>query len=173
MEYNKIEYYNILGIKPGATQDEIKSAYRKLAVKYHPDKNNEEGAEEMFKKISEAYQHLTNNSGCDNSPKINNISPDELFNQFFKMNIGLHNPQMNTFHFNNVGIDIDSIISGSFNMNSMNSMNNINTNNNNIISRQSQITIQNGQRIERIIETRNGVRVEKTIVTNLHGERLN
>ena len=74
---------------------------------------------------------------------------------------------MNTFHFNNVGIDIDSIISGSVNMNNMN------TNNNNIISRQSQITIQNGQRIERIIETRNGVRVEKTIVTNLQGKRLN
>ena len=170
MEYNKIEYYNILGIKPGATQDEIKSAYRKLAIKFHPDKNNEDGAEDKFKKISEAYQHLTNNSGCDNSPKINNISPDELFNQFFKMNIGLHNPHMNTFHFNNVGIDIDSIISGSVNMNNINNMNN---NNNNIISRQSQITIQNGQRIERIIETRNGVRVEKTIVTNLQGERLN
>lgn len=170
MEYNKIEYYNILGIKPGATQDQIKTAYRKLAIKYHPDKNNEDGAEEKFKTISEAYQYLTNNFRCDNSPKINNISADELFNQFFKMNIGLHNQNMNTFHFNNVGIDIDSIISGSVNMNNMNNMN---TNNNNIISRQSQITIQNGQRIERIIETRNGVKVEKTIITNLQGERLN
>ena len=54
------DYYKILGVARSATPQEIKSAYRKLAMKYHPDKNKEPGAEEKFKEISEAYQALTN-----------------------------------------------------------------------------------------------------------------
>ena len=54
------DYYEILGLKKGASDDEIKRAFRKLAVKYHPDKNqgNKE-AEEKFKEINEAYQVLS------------------------------------------------------------------------------------------------------------------
>ena len=53
------DYYAVLGVSPEATQDEIKRAYRKLALKYHPDRNpgNKE-AEEKFKEINEAYQVL-------------------------------------------------------------------------------------------------------------------
>lgn len=52
------DYYKILGVAEGATEDEIKKAYRKLAHKYHPDKGG--GDEDKFKEINEAYQVLSN-----------------------------------------------------------------------------------------------------------------
>jgi len=58
MEYK--DYYKILGVDRTATTDEIKKAYRKLALKYHPDRNpNDSSAEEKFKEINEAYQVLS------------------------------------------------------------------------------------------------------------------
>lgn len=57
------KYYSVLGLSHGASQDEIKKAYKKLALKHHPDKNG--GDTEMFKKISEAHTKLTNNGGND------------------------------------------------------------------------------------------------------------
>jgi len=53
------DYYAILGVKKGANDDELKRAYRKLALKYHPDKNKSAGAEEKFKEIGEAYDVLS------------------------------------------------------------------------------------------------------------------
>lgn len=53
------DYYKILGIQSGANEDEIKKAYRKMALKYHPDKNKDPNAEEKFKEIAEAYDVLS------------------------------------------------------------------------------------------------------------------
>ena len=57
----KRDYYDVLGVSKSSTSDQIKSAYRKLAVKYHPDKNKgDKSAEEKFKEASEAYHVLSN-----------------------------------------------------------------------------------------------------------------
>lgn len=56
----KRDYYEILGITKTSTADEIKKAYRKMALKYHPDRNKEPNAEDKFKEINEAYQVLSN-----------------------------------------------------------------------------------------------------------------
>lgn len=55
----KRDYYEVLGLSKGASEDEIKKAFRKLAKKYHPDVNKEKGAEEKFKEINEAYEVLS------------------------------------------------------------------------------------------------------------------
>lgn len=54
-EWNGKDFYAILGVSKGATETEIKKAHRKLARTYHPDINNEPGAEDKFKEVSEAY----------------------------------------------------------------------------------------------------------------------
>lgn len=53
------DYYKTLGVSKGASEDEIKKAYRKLALKYHPDKNKAADAEEKFKALAEAYDVLS------------------------------------------------------------------------------------------------------------------
>ncbi len=55
----KRDYYDVLGVDRGASEDEIKKAYRQLALKYHPDRNKDEDAESKFKEVSEAYAILT------------------------------------------------------------------------------------------------------------------
>lgn len=59
MAINK-DYYTILGIPKTATLDEIKKAYRKLALEYHPDRNKSKESEEKFKEITKAYEVLSN-----------------------------------------------------------------------------------------------------------------
>lgn len=57
----KRDYYEVLGVEKNANADEIKKAYRKAAIKYHPDKNpGDKQAEEKFKEAAEAYDVLSN-----------------------------------------------------------------------------------------------------------------
>ena len=58
---DKRDYYEVLGVDRNADADAIKKAYRKLAIKYHPDKNpGDKAAEEKFKEAAEAYDVLSN-----------------------------------------------------------------------------------------------------------------
>jgi curved DNA-binding protein CbpA len=54
-------YYQLLGLKKGATDDQIKKAFKKMAIKFHPDKNKDDpdGAKQKFQKIANAYETLS------------------------------------------------------------------------------------------------------------------
>lgn len=81
---SKKDYYDVLGVPKAASLDEIKSAYRKLALQFHPDRNKEPGAENRFKEISEAYAVL---SDGNKKRMYDQYGPDAFSQQFSQEDI--------------------------------------------------------------------------------------
>ena len=90
-----MSYYKILEIEQGATQEEIKSAYRKLCLKYHPDKNKSPEATQKFQEIAQAYEILSDpqkRQQYDNSGNSPTIIPmdfaraQQIFQNMFRSN---------------------------------------------------------------------------------------
>jgi len=145
---------SILELESNASPEEIKKAYKKMALKYHPDRQEQslsdqekKQAEEKFKQISEAYELLMNPEKFNNGPSgfgTGFVDPSELFNHIFRdMNMHSGNPFSNMqgfqVNFNNPGF-------------------------NNNVMRSSSVFFVNGQRIEKVTENINGVIHEHTII---------
>ena len=91
----KKDYYDILGIEKTADENQIKKAYRKLAIKFHPDKNKAKNAEEAFKKVNQAFSVLSDKNkrknydmfgteeGIGMSSMPEDFNPFDIFEQFF------------------------------------------------------------------------------------------
>ena len=76
----KKDYYETLGVKREASKDEIKDAYRKLAMQFHPDRNKDAGAEERFKEISEAYAVLSDDQKRQTYDQLGHSGFDQRYN---------------------------------------------------------------------------------------------
>lgn len=77
----KRDYYEVLGLPKSASKDEIKSAYRKLALKYHPDRNKDKSAEEQFKEISEAYAVLSDDNKRAQYDQYGHAGFDQMYSR--------------------------------------------------------------------------------------------
>jgi molecular chaperone DnaJ len=76
---NKRDYYEVLGVPRSASRDEIKNAYRKLALQYHPDRNKSAGSEDKFKEISEAYAVLSDDEKRKRYDTYGHVGSEEVF----------------------------------------------------------------------------------------------
>jgi len=97
---NNTKLYDILNVSKGCSEDELKKSYKKLAMKYHPDRSKEEGAEEKFKEISRAYNILNNKEKREiydsygeeglnrnmSEQQMPNMDPFGMFGNMFNMN---------------------------------------------------------------------------------------
>jgi len=151
------DYYKILNCSKDATENDIKKSYKKLALKYHPDKNNNDDTK--FKEITEAYEVLSDKQkkyNYDNGGDENIINLFNNMNQMNQMNNMMH--QFNLF---------DNLFG---NLNNFNIHETNNFNNNHQEIRQN-ISIKNGKKIIKIqkINYVNGNKIvsEETIIENI------
>ena len=81
---NKRDYYEVLGVSRDASNEEIKKAFRKLAFQYHPDRNRDDGAEEKFKEVNEAYEVLSDEDKRTAYDRFGHSGAEGLFGRGFE-----------------------------------------------------------------------------------------
>ena len=99
----KRDYYEVLGVDKSADQKEIKKAYRKLAMKYHPDVNDDENSSEKFKEISEAYAVLSDDEKRQRYDQFGHAGMDGFTAEDFYQNVNFEDI------FQGFGFDIGNI----------------------------------------------------------------
>ena len=158
------KYYDILNLSEEASEEEIKKSYKKLALKFHPDRNKSPDAEEKFKEISEAYQILTNkeNPNSSNIPNFNFnrstfVRPEDLFKRFFNEN-DIFAQFLNTDNTNNNNINIQVF-------SNRNGKNYVGRSN---YSKQVSTTYTNNKKIVTVTEIKNGIKSQEKIITDLN-----
>ena len=154
-----MDYYKILGVKKDDDIKEIKKAYHRLAVKYHPDKNpGDKNAEEVFKDISEAYEILSDPQKRKNYDMFGRksigsnftVDPMRIFEEMFR-NLSMDNFIPDPFEESGLNRNVRRM-----NLNSMDRFSNMGG-----YSQSISTTIINGKRHTKIVTTENG----KTSVT--------
>ncbi len=79
MSTNKRDYYDVLSVQKNSSKEEIKNAFRKLALQYHPDRNKAAEAEEKFKQISEAYAVLSDDEKRKKYDTYGHVGTEDVF----------------------------------------------------------------------------------------------
>ena len=166
-----MSFYDVLGVNKNASTDLIKKQYKKLALKHHPDRG---GDPEMFKKISEAYQTLSDsnkrreydnpnpfsqNGGIRRSHFYHNqefVDPNIIFQNFFNNNAGFHQAAATSG-------------SATFNIRIPTSRNNSNTN---VFHKTTSTEIRGNLKTETTTEIKNGVRIQTVKQTDIKNGKV-
>ena len=109
------DFYAALGVEKTATADEIKTAFRQLARKWHPDKSTDPEAKEKFQAINEAYQVLSDpkkRAEYDNPTPQHQGSPFDFLNEIFRRHSGHSNAQSHVYNVHQITISLEQAYAG-------------------------------------------------------------